>query len=227
MSARRVPAAALAPAIAAAAALVAALSGCGVEPPAIVTVEWRLEARPADSGSRYESLSAFALVKGGAQEGAIEELWIVYDAEALAWKLTADDWIKKEEGANAWIGGAPFAMRDLSPMPRGEYRVVAIDPAGERAERSFIVAGEFPPRASPALSLDARGVAVTSAWPENLVLAFDGAGELVASTAAPAARAALSSVLGPDKAARGLEIQAYGYDPERRMGAFSPRRSLK
>ncbi len=226
MRRRRARAAALA-AFAAAAALGLALSGCGVEPPSIVAVEWRLEARPSDPGPRYESLSAFALVKGGAQEGAIEELWIVNDAEELAWKLASDDWIKKDEGANAWIGGAPFAMSDLSPLPRGEYRAVAVDPAGERAERSFVVAGEFPARASPSVSLDNNGVALASSWPENLVLAFDGAGELVASVAAPAKRAALSSVLGQAQAGRSVEIQAYGYDPDLRMGAFSPRRSLK
>jgi len=223
MSRFRGPAAA----IAAAAALGLILSGCGIEPPSIAAVEWRLEARPGDSGPRYESLSAFALIKGGAQDPAIEELWIVNDAAQLAWKLTPDDWIKKDEGSNAWIGGAPLAMFDFSPLPRGEYRIVAIDPAGDRAERSFGVAGEFPTRASPSLSLDDIGVAVVSAWPENLILAFDGAGELLASVAAISPRAPLSALLGSSQAERSVVIQAYGYDPDLRMGAFSARKALK
>jgi hypothetical protein len=212
----------------AAAAFLAAsiLSGCGDEPPTVQAVEWRLEARPSASAPRYESLSAFASVKGGAAQGSIDEVWIVNDASALAWKLTADDWIKTADGSDAWIGGSPLAMSDFSPLPRGEYRVVAIDPAGRQAEKSFTLAGEFPSRPSPTISLDSKGVAVSSTWPENLVVGYDGAGELAGSAVAPSARSPLASVLGA-AAQKSMEIAAYGYDPGLRMGAFSDRKAVK
>jgi hypothetical protein len=215
-------------ALPAVAALLAAtvLSGCGDEPPTVQAVEWRLEARPSESGPRYESLSAFASIKGGAAEGSIDEVWIVNDASALAWKLTADDWIKTADGSDAWIGGSPLAMSDFSPLPRGEYRVVAIDPAGRRAEKPFTLAGEFPARPSPTISIDSKGVAISSSWPENLVLGYDGAGELAGSAAAPSARSPLASVLGA-AALKSMAIAAYGYDPGLRMGAFSDRKAVK
>jgi hypothetical protein len=209
------------------AAAVALLAGCGDEPPAVLAVEWRLEARPLPSGQRYESLSAFASVKGGAADGAVEELWIVDDASALAWKLTVDDWIKSADGSDAWIGGAPLAMYDFSPLARGTYRAVAIDLAGRRAERSFTLAGEFPSRPSPTISVDAKGAAVVSSWPETLVLAYDGAGELAGSATAPSSRSPLATLLGPAAAPKAVEIAAYGYDPTIRMGAFSERVAVK
>jgi hypothetical protein len=209
------------------AAAAAILAGCGDEPPAVLAVEWRIEARPLPTGQRYESLSAFASVKGAAADGAVEELWIVDDASAMAWKLTADDWIKSADGSDAWIGGAPLARNDLSPLPRGTYRAVAIDLAGRRAERSFTLAGDFPARASPTISIDSKGAAISSAWPENLLLAFDGAGELAGSAAAPTERSPLASVLGPSAAPKAVEIAAYGYDPALRMGAYSERVAVK
>lgn len=212
----------------AAAALLAAsaLSGCGDEPPTVQAVEWRLETRPSAESPRYESLAVFASVKGGAADGSIDEVWIVNDASALAWKLTADDWIKTADGSDAWIGGSPLAMSDFSPLPRGAYRVVAIDPAGRRAEKPFTLAGDFPARPAPTISLDSKGVAVSSSWPETLVLGYDGAGELAGSAAAPAARSPLAAVLGA-AAQKSMEIAAYGYDPGLRMGAFSGRKAVK
>jgi hypothetical protein len=211
-------------ALAGAAAL---LAGCGDEPPSVLAVEFRLEARPLAQGQRYESLSAFASVKGGAADGAVEELWIVDDASALAWKLTADDWIKSAEGPDAWIGGAPLAMNDFSPLARGAYRAVAIDLAGRRAERSFTLAGEFPDRPSPTITVDSRGAAVVSSWPETLIVAYDGAGELAGSAVAPTSRAPLASVLGPVAGPKAVEVAAYGYDPAIRMGAYSERAAVK
>jgi hypothetical protein len=214
---------ALAAFVAAALAAAAALSSCGDEPPSISAVEWRLESRPSKTGPRYESLSAFASVKGGAAEAVVEEVWIVDDAAALAWKLAPENWIKSADGADAWIGGAPLAMFDFSDLPRGEYRAVAIDPAGRRAERTFTVSGEFPSRAPPSISVNSQGAAVTSSWPETLVLAYDGAGDLAGSAAAPTSRSPLATILGSVAAPRAVELAAYGYDPALRMGSYSSR----
>ncbi len=209
------------------AAAATAFVSCGDEPPSISFVEWRIEARPLEAGARYESLSGFASIKGGAGESSIDELWIVNDAEALAWKLTAEDWIKKDDGSDAWIGGAPFAMNDFSTIPRGQYRAVAINPAGQRAELTFTVHGDFPSKASPTLRLDSGGVSVSTSWSETLILAYDGAGELIAQTPAPTSRTSLTALFGAANADRAVQLAVYGYEPDRRMGAFSPRISVK
>jgi hypothetical protein len=198
--------------LAVAAALVPA--GCGGKPPTIAAVEWRLESRPGDEGA-YESLSAFAWIK--AEDGIenIDEVWVVNDESALGWRLTNADWIKSPEGSDAWIGASALAAPDFKPLPRGKWRMLAIDAAGQRAEREFSVLGDFPSRTVPSLRFSTGSV--------TLVLAFDATGAQAGSAAAPAGNARLEDLLGTDAAARASEVALYGYDPALRMGAFSKR----
>jgi len=212
---------ALRAAVAACGALLA--SGCGGKLPEVAAVEWRLESRPAESGSAYESLSVFASVKDEDGIDNIDALWVLNDDSALAWKLTNAEWIKVTEGGDTWIGGSSLATPELAGMPRGAYRLVAIDAAGERAEMEFRVTGSFPDRKAPSASYSGDKLAFASTWPETLALAFDGTGALLSSPAAPVKASSLAEAFGQDIAARTAEVGAYGYDPELKMGAFSKR----
>jgi len=214
-----------------AAALLAAtaallLASCGGKPPEIAAVEWRLELRPSASGS-FESLSVFATIKDEDGIDDVERLWILHDGEALDWAFTSADWIRKTEGADEWIGATGLARYDYAPMPRGEYRFSVSDAAGERFEKPFRVDGTFPDTPAPDLKLEAGKVRVRSAWPETLVLAYDGTGTLIGSMpyAASPPRAAdafgVADLFGADIGSRTAEVAAYGYDPSRRMGAYS------
>ena len=204
---------------------VLALASCGGKPPEVSAVEWRLESRPGLGSSRYESLSAFGSIKDDDGIDNIEEVWIVNDDSALAWRLTSADWTKATEGSSDWIGGSSLAMPDLGPFPRGRYRLAALDAAGQIAELGFEVAGDFPAKRAPSLSYSAESgnLAVSSDWTETLVLAFDSAGALLRSVPAPPEAAPLSECLGQDMADRTALIAAYGYEPGSRMGAFSAR----
>jgi hypothetical protein len=212
---------------AAAALLIAALcaSSCGNKLPEVAAVEWRIESRPSAHGAAYESLSVFGSIKDEDGLDNVLELWIVNDASALAWKLTNEDWTKASEGGDTWMGGSSLATPELGPLPRGAYRLVAFDAAGQRAELAFGVSGAFPSRAAPSLSYSSREgrLAIRSGWPETLALAFDATGALLASSPAPAQAAALSEVFGQDIALRAASLGAYGYEPSARMGSFSPR----
>jgi hypothetical protein len=214
----------------AALALAAALAsaGCGNKLPEIATLEWRLEKRPApestsDGGSDYESLSVFATIRDDDGLDNVSELWILNDDSALAWKLTDADWIKVAEGSDTWMGASALASPELAGMPRGSYRLVAIDAAGQRTEREFRVSGSFPDKKAPATGFSGDRLAISSSWPETLALAFDGTGVLIASPGALAQASSLAEVFGQDIAARTAEVGAYGYDPALRMGAFSKR----
>jgi hypothetical protein len=202
---------------------VSALSSCGGKLPSVAAVEWRIESRPLDKGRSYESLSAFGSIKDEDGIENIEELWIVKDDDSLAWKLTNSNWIKNAEGGDNWIGGSSLALPELGPLPRGAYRMVAIDAAGQRAELGFDLVGEFPARGLPSVSLAKDSIAVDSAWPETLLLAFDAAGAFLSSVAAPKGRVTLEDALGLEIASRTALVGAYGYDPATRMGSFSAR----
>lgn len=201
-------------------AFVAFLSSCGGKPPEVNVVDWRLELRPSKGGA-YESLSVFSSLKDDDGIEDVEELWVVQDSEALSWKLTNADWTKKTEGADNWMGAAGLARNDYGPMPRGEYRVVAMDAAGERIEKTFKVDGVFPDLPMPEISLEAGLVRAKSSWPETLILAYDGTGALAGSVPASASAESLADLFGADAAARAVEVAAYGYDPTRKMGAYS------
>jgi len=211
--------------LALAAAALAALTGvaCGSKQPEIAALEWRLESRPAEAGSDYESLSVFATIRDDDGLDNILELWVVNDDSAQAWKLTDADWIKVAEGADTWIGASALATPELAGMPRGPYRLVAIDAAGQRVEREFRVSGSFPDKKAPVAAFSGGRLSISSAWPETLALAFDGTGLLIASPGASAQPSSLVDSFGPDLAARTAEVGAYGYDPSLRMGAFSKR----
>jgi hypothetical protein len=200
-----------------------ALASCGSKPPEVAAVEWRLESRPAEKGSSFESLSAFGSIKDEDGIDNIVELWIVNDAEALAWKLTNAEWTKASEGGDNWIGGSALAMPELGSLPRGEYKLIAIDAAGQRAELAFAVAGSFPSRSAPTLSYAKDRLAIRSDWPETLILAFDATGALLASVAAPQGSATPAEAFGQSIAPRAEWACAYGYEPALKMGAFSTR----
>jgi hypothetical protein len=202
-----------------------ALVSCGGKLPRVAAVEWRLESRPGANGTAYESLSVFGSIKDEDGLDNIEEIWVVNDASALAWKLTNAEWTKASEGTEDWIGGSSLATAELAPLPRGDYRLVAIDASGQRAEMAFAVAGDFPDKKAPSVSysIGDGSLAIRSDWTENLVLAFDAAGALLSSSAAPKKAAALADIFGYETAQRIALVGAYGFEPEIKMGAFSPR----
>jgi hypothetical protein len=200
---------------------------CGSKPPSVATVEWRLESRPNPAGGDYESLSAFASIVADEGVDNISELWVVNDANALSWKLTSADWTKPNSGSDNWLGGSALAQADFGPLPRGEYRMIAIDAAGQRAEASFQISGAFPDRAPPRASYEEGKLSVVSSWPETLVLAFDAVGSLIASPAAPKGGASLAGAFGADIAGRAASVGAYGYDPSLKMGSFGKRMTTR
>jgi len=239
---------------AAALAPAALLSSCGGEAPELRAVEWRLELRPAEGGA-YESLSVFANIRDSDGIEDIEALWLVADGAELSWTIDDSKWLRRDEGGETWMGAAGLAMSDYGSLPRGDYRLVAADLAGRRAERRFTLeeTGSLPPlpscryeappapkaqaavaqgkTAAPAASATAGTAAagtaptgtaiIDSAWPETLLLAYDGAGALVKAAAARPGRNDLAAVLGAAEAGKAAALASYGYDPARRIGAYS------
>jgi hypothetical protein len=206
-------------------AAICSLVSCGGKLPEVSAVEWRLETRPSERGSPFESLSVFGSIKDEDGLDNIEEIWIVHDESTFAWKLTSAEWTKAEEGSGNWIGGSSLATPELGPLPRGKYRLVAIDAAGQKAELPFELTGDFPDKRAPTLSYSSKeeSLSVKSNWTETLAMAFDAAGALLGSAAAPNKTTTLAELFGGDIVDRIALVSAYGYEPELKMGAFSTR----
>jgi hypothetical protein len=199
---------------------------CGGEPPEVLSVESRLELRPSAAGS-YESLSAFANVRDLNGMDDIEAINIVNDGAGLVWRLSDETWTRRKEGGDTWIGAADLAMADYSPLPRGEYRLEAVNLAGQKAEKTFRIDVEARDATSPGLELAPGRISLVSTWPENLVLGYDAAGGLIAAHAAANGDSSLADLFGAAVVGRVQTIVAYGYDPKRRFGAYTWRMKRK
>ncbi len=200
--------------------------GCGGKPPEMPAVEWRLEQRQSKAGP-HEGLWVFASVKDSEGLEDIDALYVVNDAAGLDWKLTNANWTKRVEGADTWIGAAGLAMNDYGPIPRGDYRAVSVTAAGEQAEKSFRVDGDFPSLPPPAIVVSKTAISLRSSWPETLLLGFDGTGTLIGSSAWTGSPENLAEFFGSDIAARISGLQAYGYEPNRHMGSYSERMAVR
>lgn len=196
------------------------LASCGGEAPEVLTLDWRLEQRPREGGS-YESLSVFANVHDFDGPEDIESLTVSQDSSGLSWTLDDTNWLVRKEGDDSWLGGSDLAMADRKILPRGEYRVVATDLSGQRAERSFLLSGDPSKPGSPSIALTGGLARVDSDWPETLLLAYDATATLILARPVGRGELDLEGLLAGPSAGRAASIAVYGYDSQRHCGAFS------
>ena len=201
----------------------ALIASCSSSPPEVVSLAVRLIVVATDSGgARDERLSVFASVADGQGVGDIEYLYVVHDGEELCWTMGPDDWLRSDDGSSVWLGSnaldAPGAV-----IPRGDYRLVVVDKAGERAERNFSLnAPETSVYESPTVRVSGASAVVASAYPSNTAFFVDSGGN-VTHTAAIAEGAVGLDSLWPDGAWRtGADyIIVYGLEPKAETGFFS------
>lgn len=116
------------------------LDGCETNPPELYELEWILvDFDDRELDRTYERLSLF--VRPGDTDGLddLDELYVIFDAEELFWRLTADTWTRDVRDRATWIGTASLAMPGEQPFPAGEYRVLLIDAGGERDSSRFVI----------------------------------------------------------------------------------------
>jgi len=211
----------LAPAIAAAAlALAIGLVSCGSEAPELIATEWRLEDRPAKEAS-YESLSVFVNVKDGNPAEDLESIEVVNDEEGLSWKITDLSWTVQKSGADSWIGAADLASADYRPLPRGIYRIVVTNLAGQRTESSFSLPPAQVGKPAPTLKNEAGRLRVETTWPRTYLLAYNAAGLLVNARELASGSYEITSLYKAATLDRASSFAAYGYDPQQHHGAYS------
>lgn len=212
--------------------LAAPLLSCSGSVPEILAVEARVELRPVGGAASatgggaagagvYESLSVFGNIRNADGLDDIEALWVVDDADELSWKLADTNWSALKESGESWIGASGLTMADYGPIPRGEYRLVVASLAGKRAEYRFRVSSGDGARPLPLLSQGDSRLSLSSAWPQNFLLAYDGAGALIASRPVGAGNIDLNASLGPENAERAASLCVYGSDATQLLGAYS------
>lgn len=204
--------------------LAAILSSCAINPPGIVSTSHRLIVQAVDAaGQREERLSFFASIKDRDGVGDIEYLFLMHDESELFWTITLDNWVRREEGEAVWLGSNGLEPGDDGLMPRGRYRVVVVDKAGERDERIFnLSAPVMADYSLPVLRLIGNQVTLDSPYQMNTLFFLDPADNPVKTVGINPGTNSLDALWGdPSWRTAAYTIRAYGFDPKAETGFFS------
>lgn len=114
------------------------LSACETTPPEILSVQWQLNfVHNVIDGSTEEHLSFFVSVADEDGVKDINALYLLNDETEQFWKLEPANWVAYPRDNEYWLGSSDLVMPDRSPIPRGTYRVLLFDEAGERAQKTW------------------------------------------------------------------------------------------
>ncbi|OHD28124.1 MAG: hypothetical protein A2Y38_09555 [Spirochaetes bacterium GWB1_59_5] len=202
---------------------IALATGCSVSPPEFMSIGAHLVVVAVDAeGGKDERLSLFASVSDKDGVDDIEYLYVVHEGEELSWTLTRDDWQRSEEGSSIWLGSNSLDAPG-SVMPRGQYRVILVDKAGERTERAISLnAPETSLYKVPALSVSGMNVVLDSDYSVNTVFFFDSGGNVVLTAAIFTGTSLLDALWPKGQWRSGSDyIAVYGFDPKAETGFFS------
>jgi len=204
-------------------AVILSSAGCSVAPPEVMSLGARLVVQAAGpEGGKDERLSVFVSVSDKDGVDDIDYLYIVHDGSELCWSLGRDEWQRDEEGSSVWLGSNDLDAPGAT-VPRGEYRVVIVDKAGERSERRFsLSAPETGAYDVPTVRLSGTGVVVSSPYPTNTAFFLDAGGNVVFTTPIAAGATPLDSLWANGQWRAGSDyIAVYGLDPKAETGFFS------
>jgi hypothetical protein len=112
----------------------------------------------------------------------LDELYLYHDREQLRWHLKSDEWIAFTQDEKTWIGSRSIAFTGDGGLPRGQYRAVLVNKGGEKSERVFSFdAPESPRFPFPTLGISGGQYKVTSTYPANRLVCYDGEGNYVST----------------------------------------------
>jgi len=210
----------------------AALSvSCSGHAPELAAVEYRLALRPLDPrGTRVsEQLAVFAAARDEDGFKDIAALHILHDQSEYLWTFTPETWTRNDRNKEIWLGGTGLSVPDFGALPRGLYRVVLEDLAGDSDEASFSLGPGLETGASfPAIRRTGDSVSVVSRYARTELLFLDASGVLLRTVDAPRVPELLDRLYGSAAwREESKSLAAYAYDAERNLGIYSWTMELK
>lgn len=198
------------------------LSACQVNVPSITSINWRLYIQPVEDGVR-ENLSFFTYIMDDDGIDDIAMLYLINDETELVWGLSPESWVHKNESGANWIGSNGIAMPDGLPFPRGKWRVVVADLAGERNEHEFTIAATPTERiAIPKLKLIGSEIELDSPHTVNTAFFMNAAKRPVRTINLSNGRTELDRLWGSSGWRSESDYLAiYSLDLKSGIGAFS------
>lgn len=186
--------------------------------------------------ARYEQLELFVLASDVDGFDDLSTLYLVHEEQELWWELDESNWSVVSIGDEQWIGATGFTAPRLGSVPRGRYRVIVEDVAGDRGEADITVtapAQDLERFSGPTLSVTDNGVRLDSAFRSNRVELRDGRGSLVRSLTVEPGQISTAQLAGGDSARdeqgdvalpRLVDLYAFGRGPEGTLYISGPYR---
>lgn len=200
-------------------------AGCSVNPPAILQIFWQINYRAIPPlAEPVEELSLFLHLQDEDGDDDIESISLLNDAAELYWGLHGGTWERTEISEESWFGSSELRMYRDGRFPRGAYRLVVTDLAGERGEGSlFISADRSPPVAAdvPSLVIDSEMITITGSHESTGLWFYDGGGEVVKVLMTSSKLIDLGSVLNQAEKSRSTSVSAYRFDNAKGVGLIS------
>lgn len=148
-----------------------------------------------ENGVVKERFSFFVLANDEDGVENLDELYLYHEREGLRWHLSERDWIALQQDGKTWLGSRSIAMIDEEPLPRGLYRAVLINKAGEEAVRNVSFDPPAQPRFPfPSLSVADGNYVIDSKYPANYFLGYNEEGNYVQTIRTTALRGAIADL---------------------------------
>ena len=164
-------------------ALFVAVSACTGAPPEATRVETELVyVEDRNLGEIYEELSVSVHVEDADGIDDIVALHVVHDDEGLVWTAADGAWSRRTEGGTQLFVMDGLVTPDGEPLPRGRYRIIAVDAAGHEDEATTVVSD--PPAAPetlsfPGLNIERNTFTVSGTFSEVVIYGYSEAGEFL------------------------------------------------
>mgnify|MGYP006290866625 CR=1 FL=1 len=161
------------------------VAACDTAPPELQQVYWQLNVKnDVVSLQVYETLSVWVQARDEDGPDDLDYIYLIHDESELMWEISADVWNEAEQQGERWYGTNELVQADLSNFPRGEYRIVVLDTAGERDERTIYISLQkniTEPAQLPEAESEEGGLAVSKAPFGFTIWGYNEDGNFIAS----------------------------------------------
>ncbi len=192
-------------------------ASCSTSTPKIAETFWQLNlVHDRGNGNAEERLSFFVHVTDSEGISDLDSIYLLNDQSELYWHLDSSNWQHSDSNGELWVGSNFLQMPNGSAIPRGKYRVLVSNLAGERVSDSIFVSAERldPTKVEfPTLTEERSTVKITNALADTRLWLYDPKGDFIGSKAISGGSLPLATLLqGKRPPASQLTVYAYGYD---------------
>ena len=164
-------------------ASVSFLSSCTGSAPQIQQTFWQLNVfADKDTNRTYETLTLFVNLADEDGLEDIDTIHLIHDASELFWRLDENSWQFIDTEGEAWYGSNQLTMHNYQAFPRGTYRLLIADKAGEN-DRNEIYIGtesiEIKTIGFPSAKVQNQKIVINSQYQEHTIWILDDANQAV------------------------------------------------